>query len=119
MRPSRKIPRKKWSKEHNSAEQKEKEQEARAEQEHSGMDVNEEAGQEALKNQSDLDKDKKSMGEEGKNDQSQWKTQDTKSFGVKGKEDKEQEKQEAGAGSNGEEEKRAWRRRWRRPRGWI
>ena len=103
--------------EQNSAEQKE--QEARAEQEHSGMDVNEEAGQEALKNQSDLEKDNKSMGEEGKNDQSQWKTQDTKSFGVKGKEDKEQEKQEAGAGSNGEEEKRAWRRRWRRPRGWI
>ena len=116
MRPSRKIPRKKWSR--SKTEQK-KEQEARAEQEHSGMDVDEEAGQEALKNQSDLDQDKKSMGEEGKKDQSQWKTQDTKSFGVKGKEDKEQEKQEAGAGSKGEEEKRAWRRRWRWPRGWI
>ena len=88
-----------------TSEQKEEEQEARAEQEHSGMDVDEEAGQEALENQSDLDQDKKNKGEEGMNDQSQQQTQDAKSFGVKGKEDEEPEKQEAGAGSTGEEEK--------------
>ena len=33
------------------------------EQEHSGMEVDEEAGQEALENQSDLDQIKKSKGE--------------------------------------------------------
>ena len=54
------------------------------------MDVDEEAGQEVLENQSDLDQDKKSKGEESMNDQSQQKTQDTKSFKVKGKEDEEQ-----------------------------
>ena len=70
--------------EQNSAEQKEKEQEARTEQEYSGMDVDEEAGQEALKNQSDLDQDKKFKGDRSGKEEDRSKGKDVKCYNCQG-----------------------------------
>merc|ERR1719397_1198738 len=92
-----------------SNENESKEEETRKEEQQSGMDVDEGAdNQEALEQQSDLDQDKKSKGEEGMNDESKQKTEDKKSFGVKGNDDdkKEEElKQEAGSGTESQEER--------------
>merc|ERR1719268_314814 len=63
-----------------------KEEESRHEEAQSGMDIDEETDdQEALKQKSDLDQDKKSKGDEGMNDESRQNTEDKKSFGEKGK----------------------------------
>ena len=73
--------------------------------EESGMDVDEDAAQEALEKHNDLDQDKKSKGEEGMNDESSQKNDEAKSFGVKGKDEEEEEKEEGGAGTRAEEER--------------
>merc|ERR1712012_1398306 len=86
-----------------------KEEESRHEEVQSGMDIDEEADdQEALEQKSDLDQDKKSKGDEGMNDESRQNTEDKKSFGVKGNEDEKEEepkKQEAGSGTESQEER--------------
>jgi len=86
-----------------------KEEESRHEEAQSGMDIDEETDdQEALEQKSDLDQDKKSKGDEGMNDESRQNTEDKKSFGVKGNEDEKEEepkKQEAGSGTESQEER--------------
>merc|ERR1719507_967579 len=90
-------------------ENESKDEETRNEEQQSGMDVDEETdSQEALEQQSDLDQDKKSKGDEGMNDESNQKTEDKKSFGVKGNDDdkkEEEPKQEAGSGTESQEER--------------
>merc|ERR1719285_1247106 len=86
-----------------------KDEESRHEEAQSGMDIDEETeNQEALEQKSDLDQDKKSKGDEGMNDESRQNTEDKKSFGVKGNEDEKEEepkKQEAGSGTESQEER--------------
>merc|ERR1712106_438264 len=58
-------------------------------------DVDEEAGQEALENNSELDQDKRDQGSEGLNEDKSNQSTSDKSFGIKGKDDETEEEADA------------------------
>merc|ERR1712106_483494 len=79
--------------------------EERAEEEHSGMDVDEESGQEMLVTNQELEQDKKDQGSEGMNEDKSNQSSSDKSFGIKGKENDNEEEAEAGVGTKADQEK--------------
>merc|ERR1712106_1134150 len=79
--------------------------EERAEEEHSGMDVDEESGQEMLETNQELEQDKKDQGSEGMNEDKSNQSSSDKSFGIKGKENDNEEEAEAGVGTKADQEK--------------
>jgi len=74
-------------------------------EEHSGMDIDEESGQEVLEANKELDQDKKDQGSEGMNEDKSSQSTSEKSFGIKSNDDETEEEAEAGVGTSADQNK--------------
>merc|ERR1719320_922364 len=74
-------------------------------EEHSGMDIDEESGQEVLEANKEMDQDKKDQGSEGMNEDKSSQSTSEKSFGIKSNDDETEEEAEAGVGTSAEQNK--------------
>merc|ERR1719320_723869 len=74
-------------------------------EEHSGMDIDEESGQEVLEANKELDQDKKEQGSEGMNEDKSSQSTSEKSFGIKSNDDETEEEAEAGVGTSADQNK--------------
>ena len=77
----------------------------RADQQHKGMDVDDEAYQQAVDNDQETDAPKNDKGGEGMRDDPNTESKDEKSFGVKGKQDEIVEDNESGTGTQADQQK--------------
>jgi len=77
----------------------------RADQQHDGMDVDDEADQQAMDKTEETDAPKNDKGGEGMRDDPNTESKDDKSFGVKGKQDEIVEDKESGTGTQADQQK--------------